>query len=348
MPRFVYKFLALSILVGSLALGYLWWDYKNYLNSPLSIEQDSISITVEQGSNLTRLLYKLKEQRIIKKPRYLLWYARLFSNPNNLHIGEYQVTKNDTPLSLIEKFLSGKVKLYSLALIEGWSFTQMMAEINNNDFIEHQLKGLDDQRIMQELGHEGLHPEGRFMPDTYSFPRGTSDVSLLKQAYLAMDVFITKQWPDRDVGLPYKTPYDALIMASIVEKETGLASERKQIAGVFVRRLLVRMRLQTDPTVIYGMGKRFNGNIQRRDLKTDTPYNTYRHYGLPPTPIAMPSREAIDAALHPDQGDALYFVSKGDGSHYFSATLDEHNNAVIKYQLKGRKRSFSSYKNKKL
>ena len=348
MPRFVYKFIALSILVGSVSLGYLWWDYKDYLNSPLAIDKDSVSITVEPGSNLTRLLYQLEEQGIIDKPRYLLWYARLFSNPNNLHIGEYQVTKEDTPLILIEKFLSGKVKLYSLTLIEGWNFTQMMAEINNNAFITHQLKGLDDKNIMQKIGHESVHPEGRFMPDTYSFPRGTSDISLLKQAFTAMDAFLTKQWPGRDVGLPYKTPYDALIMASIVEKETGLAIERNQIAGVFVRRLLVRMRLQTDPTVIYGMGKKFKGNIKRRDLKRDTPYNTYRHYGLPPTPIAMPSREAINASLHPEQGEALYFVSKGDGSHYFSATLKEHNNAVIKYQLKGRKRPFSSYKNKKL
>lgn len=346
MPRFLYKFIAFSILVGSLSLGYLWWDYKNYLNSPLSIEPDVITITVEQGSNLTRLLYQLKEQGIISKPRYLLWYARLFSKPNNLHVGEYQVTREDSPLSLIEKFLSGKVKLYSVTLIEGWNFTQMMAEINKNSFITHKLKGLNGTQIMQAIGHESVHPEGRFMPDTYHFPRGTSDVFLLKQAYTAMDDFLKQQWSGRDVGLPFKTPYDALTLASIVEKETGLASERKQIAGVFVRRLLVRMRLQTDPTVIYGMGKKFKGNIKRRDLKRNTPYNTYRNYGLPPTPIAMPSREAIDASLHPHDGETLYFVSKGDGSHYFSATLKEHNNAVIKYQLKGRKRSFSSYKKK--
>jgi len=346
MLRFLYKLIALSILVGSLSAGYLWWDYKNYLNSPLPIEKDSISITVEQGSNLTRLLYQLKEQGIIDKPRYLLWYSRLFSSPNKLHIGEYQVTKEDTPLTLIEKFLSGKVKVYTVTLIEGWNFSQMMLEINSNTYIDHQLKGLDDQAIMQIIGHESVHPEGRFMPETYSFPRGTSDVSLLKQAYTAMETYLTRQWPGRDVGLPFKTPYDALTLASIVEKETGLASERKQIAGVFIRRLLVRMRLQTDPTVIYGMGKKFKGNIQRRDLKRDTPYNTYRRYGLPPTPIAMPSREAIDASLHPEEGDALYFVSKGDGSHYFSATLKEHNNAVIKYQLNGRKRSFSSHKTK--
>ena len=344
MPRLVYKFFALAILVGSLAVGYLWWDAKNYLNSPLLLTSDEKVIHVEQGSNLTRLLYRLQKQNVVTKPRYLLWYARLFSTPNTLHVGEYQITRSDTPLSLIEKLLSGKVKLYSLTIIEGWNFSQMMAEVNKNPVLLHKLKGLSDSRIMQEIGKQNVHPEGRFMPDTYRYPKGMSDTDILKQAYTAMENYLAKQWPDRDVGLPFKTPYEALILASIVEKETGLASERGQIAGVFVRRLQARMRLQTDPTVIYGMGKNFKGNIKRRDLKRDTPYNTYRRHGLPPTPIAMPSKEAIDAALHPVAGETLYFVSKGDGSHYFSATLKEHNNAVIKYQLKGRKRPFSSYK----
>jgi len=344
MPHLVYKFFALAILVGSLAIGYLWWDAKNYLNSPLLLTSEEKVIHVKPGSNLTRLLYRLQKQNVVAKPRYLLWYARLFSTPNTLHVGEYQITRSDTPLSLIEKLLSGKVKLYSLTIIEGWNFSQMMAEINKNPFLLHNLKGLSNARIMQEMGKENVHPEGRFMPDTYLFPKSMSDTDLLKQAYDAMEHYLAKQWPDRDVGLPFKTAYEALTLASIVEKETGLASERGAIAGVFVRRLQIRMRLQTDPTVIYGMGKNFKGNIKRRDLKKDTPYNTYRRYGLPPTPIAMPSKKAIDAALHPEEGDALYFVSKGDGSHYFSSSLKEHNNAVIKYQLKGRKRPFSSYK----
>lgn len=348
MRQLIYKLVALSILVGSLSLGYLWWDYKNYLNTPLLTTLNSfkkaVSIQVEPGSNLTRLLYQLKEQGLLSKPRYLLWYARLFLDSNRLHVGEYQLNPDDTPLTLIDKLLSGKVKLYSLTLIEGWNFSQVMEEVNAAEALTHTLKGLSDEQIMQRLGYKGIHPEGRFMPDTYRFPGGTSDVTLLKQAYIAMSDYLQKQWPGRDVGLPFKTSYDALKLASIVEKETAKASERKQIAGVFVRRLLIRMRLQTDPTVIYGMGKKFKGNIKRRDLKKDTPYNTYRRYGLPPTPIAMPSRKAIDAVLHPAPGDALYFVSRGDGSHYFSATLKQHNNAVIKYQLKGRKRSFSSYK----
>jgi len=344
MQRFLFKIIALTIFSGSLAVGYIWWDYKNYLNSPLLIENETITVKVMQGDNLTRLLFRLKEQDVITKPKYLLWYARLFSNPNKLHIGEYQFSRDDTPLSLIENFLSGKVKLYSLTFIEGWNFSQVLNEMNKNNYIKHNLKGLTNTQIMEKLGYEGIHPEGRFMPDTYRFPLGTSDTSLLKHAYEAMSQYLSEKWPNRDVGLPLKSPYDALTLASIVEKETGLASERKQIAGVFVRRLLIRMRLQTDPTVIYGMGDKFKGNIKRRDLKKDTPYNTYRRFGLPPTPIAMPSREAIDAVLHPEDGDALYFVAKGDGSHYFSSTLKEHNNAVIKYQLKGRKRSFSSYK----
>ena len=182
------------------------------------------------------------------------------------------------------------------------------------------------------------------MADTYYYPRGLSDVDLLKRSYEAMTNYLAEKWPERDVGLPVKTPYEALILASIVEKETGLASERGMIAGVFSRRLQKNMRLQSDPTVIYGMGEQYQGNIRRRDLNADNPYNTYQRFGLPPTPIALPGRDAIDAVLHPQEGDALYFVSKGDGSHYFSATLEEHNEAVIQYQLKGRKKPFSSYR----
>ena len=344
MAHLLYKILAITILSGSLSLGYLWWDYKTYLNSSILPSGTTAMIEVDKGSNITRVLYQLKEQGILEKPKYLLWYSRLFLNPNKLHVGEYLVDSNDTPLTLIEKLLSGKVKLYSFTIIEGWSFLQVVEEMSKNRYLGKTIEGMTPQQIMGQLGFEGVHFEGRFMPDTYRFPKGSTDVSILKQAYIAMQDYLAKQWPNRDVGLPLKTPSEALTLASIVEKETGKASERKQIAGVFVRRLNIRMRLQTDPTVIYGMGSSYKGNIKRRDLKKKTPYNTYRIYGLPPTPIAMPSRAAIDAVLHPEPGEALYFVAKGDGSHYFSSTLKEHNNAVIKYQLKGRKRSFSSYK----
>jgi UPF0755 protein len=200
---------------------------------------------------------------------------------------------------------------------------------------------------MVKLELAGTHYEGQFLPDTYHFPKNLTDVEFLKRAYSAMQTVLKEEWDNRAVGLSYKNSYEALIMASIIEKETGQASEREQISGVFVRRLEKRMRLQTDPTVIYGMGDKYKGNIRKRDLLRDTPYNTYRRHGLPPTPIALPGRDAIHAALHPAESDALYFVARGDGSHQFSATLKEHNNAVIKYQLKGRVRSFSSYKHKK-
>jgi UPF0755 protein len=239
--------------------------------------------------------------------------------------------------------ISGKVRQYALTLVEGWNFRQVMDAVQSHPSLAHTLQGLENAAIMAQLGHPDEHPEGRFLPDTYHFPKGLSDVAFLQRAYDAMAQTLAQEWEGRAVGLPLQTPYEALILASIVEKETGLASERQAIAGVFVRRLEKRMRLQTDPTVIYGMGERYDGNIRKQDLLEDTPYNTYRRLGLPPTPIAMPGRDAIHATLHPDDSQNIYFVSRGDGSHHFSATLEEHNNAVIKYQLKGRKRPFSSY-----
>ncbi len=243
----------------------------------------------------------------------------------------------------MDQILSGKVIQYSITIVEGWNIYQLLDVLKADPHIKQTLQGLSHKQIMQRIGYPEMHPEGRFYPDTYHFPKGLTDVEFLQRAYGAMQQKLAAEWEKRAVGLPYKTPYEALIMASIVEKETGLPSERQAIAGVFVRRLEKRMRLQTDPTVIYGLLPNFDGNIRRRDLRRDTPYNTYRRRGLPPTPIAMPGGDAIHAALHPADGDKLYFVSRGDGSHHFSATLEEHNRAVIKYQLKGRKRSFSSF-----
>ena len=324
------------------ALG-ITFDYKNSLNKPLVLSQGSMAYTVASGSNLTRIVYDLADKGLIENPRYLLLYAKLQGPANKISTGEYQIKHGMTAQNFLDQILSGKVIQYTLTIIEGWNIYQLLDAIKTNPHIMQTLDRVDEKNLMAKLGYPNLHPEGRFLSDTYHFPRGTTDVQFLQRAYQAMEKYLTLEWDKRTVGLPYKTPYDALIMASIVEKETGLASERQQIAGVFVRRLEKRMRLQTDPTVIYGLGKKFDGNIRRRDLKNDTPYNTYRRFGLPPTPIAMPSKDAIYAALHPAEGESLYFVSRGDGSHYFSSTLDEHNQAVIKYQLKGRKRSFSSY-----
>lgn len=322
-----------------------WMDFDNFLSSPMNIPDEGVTIEVKLGSNLTRVVAELTGNRIINKPHYLLWYARWQATADKIHTGEYHIIKNTTPKQFLEQLVDGKVIQYSLTIVEGWNFKQLIQEVIANPYLSHDLKGLNQDGVMTKLGYQHTHPEGRFLPDTYSFPKGMSDVAFLNRAYQAMQDYLKEKWPERDVGIPVKTPEEALILASIVEKETGLASERKEIAGVFGRRLVKRMRLQTDPTVIYGMGDKYKGNIRRKDLKADNPYNTYRIFGLPPTPIALPGRDAIDAVMHPADGNDLYFVSKGDGSHYFSATLKEHNEAVIKYQLKGRRRPFSSYKN---
>lgn len=340
--KLIYSF-AILLAIFVFALVWLIYDIQQFMSEKMQVPEDGLIIKVDQGSNLTRIARQLHQQNIISKPRYLTWYARWTSQASKIHIGEYKLESGATPLSFLESIANGDVVQYSITIIEGWTFKQMLAAIKENQYISHTINGFSDNDIMVKLGHAGEHPEGRFMPDTYHFPRGISDLVVLERAYQSMHNYLVTSWEERDVGIPVKSPYEVLILASIVEKETGLASERPAIAGVFSRRLIKRMRLQSDPTVIYGMGDRYKGNIRRRDLRHDNPYNTYRNFGLPPTPIAMPGRDAIDAVLRPEEGEALYFVSKGDGSHYFSATLPEHNNAVIKYQLKGRKKPFSSY-----
>jgi UPF0755 protein len=238
-----------------------------------------------------------------------------------------------TPESLLRKLAGGEVIQHAITLIEGQTFREMLALIAANDKIVHTLDGASAGEIMARLGHEGENPEGRFLPDTYHFPQGTTDLAFLQRAYNAMERLLAGEWAARARGLPLNTPYEALTLASIVEKETGLAEERPAIAGVFIRRLLKGMRLQTDPTVIYGLGERFDGDLRAGDLRTDTPYNTYTREGLPPTPIAMPGAASIHAVLHPDKGDTLYFVANGNGGHYFSRTLKEHESAVQKFQL---------------
>ncbi|UCE88294.1 MAG: endolytic transglycosylase MltG [Pseudomonadota bacterium] len=347
MRLLIYKFLVLAALVGGVALGGFWLDYRSFMQTPLNVGPKGLDYVVPSGSNLTRIARDLEQRGVLDRPRYLVWHARLHGNANLLKTGEYHIASDTAPEQLLGQFVRGQVIQYALTIVEGWNFRQVMDAVQSSEYLEHQLAGLDDAAVMARLGRSDVHPEGRFLPDTYHFPRGTSDVEFLQRAYAAMESELAAAWEDRAAGLPLKTPEEVLIMASIVEKETGLASERGAIAGVFVRRLMKNMRLQSDPTVIYGMGDAYQGNIRRRDLQTDTPYNTYRRRGLPPTPIAMPGRDAIRATANPKEGNALYFVSRGDGSHYFSATLEEHNEAVIKYQLKGRKKSFSSFDAKK-
>ncbi|HEB86210.1 MAG TPA: endolytic transglycosylase MltG [Gammaproteobacteria bacterium] len=342
MSKLLYRFLALLMIAATVGGGWLWNDYRVFLQTPMT--DTGLNYRLEPGANLTHVAHDLAQQGILDKPRYLLMYARLQGNADRIGAGEYRIRAGTTPVEFYQQLVEGKVVQHALTIVEGWTFRQMMTAINASPQIKHTLMNASDAEIMAAIGHPGEHPEGRFLPDTWLFPRGMRDVDFLRRAYEAMQNYLVKEWQGRAIGLPLKSPYDALILASIVEKETALPSERATIAGVFIRRLQKHIRLQTDPTVIYGMGARYKGNIRRQDLKRDTPYNTYRHYGLPPTPIALPGRASIHAALHPVLGKMLYFVAKGDGSHYFSATLEEHNRAVIKYQLKGRKRSFSSYR----
>ena len=282
------------------------------------------------------LLNRLEGEGVLDGAFWLRLYWRFNLPGQALHSGEYRLTPQQSARDLLELWRRGEVVQYSLTLVEGWSFRQVRAALVRQEKLEQRLADLDDKALMGRLGLAGVSPEGRFFPDTYRYVRGMSDLDLLKQASARLDQVLDEEWARRADGLPYRKPYDALIMASMVEKETGVAEERGQIAGVFVRRLRSGMRLQTDPTVIFGLGERYNGNLTRAHLQQPTPYNTYVIDGMPPTPIALAGREAIHAALNPVAGKSLYFVARGDGSHVFSETLEQHNRAVREYQLKRR------------
>lgn len=342
MKSLLFKIIVISILLALIVGIWLLVDINNFRQSALNIGENGFRYEIKSGDTLTSLSRNLYSEKILDKPRYLRVLGKVRGSASKIKTGEYLFEQGTTPEQLLNQIVKGATIQYSATIVEGLNFREMMVALQENKHLEHTLKGQKAPAIMALIGKPGEHPEGRFLPDTYYFPRGTTDVDFLKRAYSAMENLLNAEWENRQEGLPLKSPYEALILASIVEKETAVPSERNAIAGVFVRRLKKRMRLQTDPTVIYGIGEKFDGNIRRRDLLNDTPYNTYRRRGLPPTPIAMPGVEAIKAALHPADGDTLYFVARGDGSHEFSSTLEQHNNAVIKYQLKGRKRPFSS------
>ncbi len=330
------KLLGIIIICVSLTLGWIMMDLQQFTRTPLNLPETGVDYTLRPGTSLKTFADDIKHKGYIDSSIYLRILARWTGQGKQIKAGEYHIPSGTNPTQLLDKLVSGQVTTYNITLVEGLNFRQMLELINENNTLAHTLEGLSDEQIMSRLGYEGMHPEGRFLADTYNFPRGTSDIALLKRAYRAMEELLDKEWQDRDSSVPFKDPYQALILASIVEKETALARERPEIAGVFIRRLNKHMRLQTDPTVIYGMGDKYKGNIRRGDLKTDTPYNTYTRGGLTPTPICMPGKEAIRAVMHPAPGKTLYFVAKnlGDGSHYFSETLEQHNEAVRKYQLK--------------
>lgn len=323
----------LALLVLALALA--GWRLHSALNQPLKLESERL-IEVVPGDTPGGLLNRLEGEGVLDGAFWLRLYWR-FNLPNQaLHSGEYRLSPQQNVRDLLGLWRRGEVVQYSLTLVEGWSFRQVRAALSRQEALQQSLAGLDDKTLMERLGLPGVSPEGRFFPDTYRYVRGMSDLDLLKQASTRLDQVLEQEWSKRAEGLPYRKPYDALVMASMVEKETGVAEERGQIAGVFVRRLRSGMRLQTDPTVIFGLGELYNGNLTRAHLLQPTPYNTYVIDGMPPTPIALAGREAIHAALNPVPGKSLYFVARGDGSHVFSDTLEQHNRAVREYQLKRR------------
>lgn len=335
MRRKLLVLLETGLILAGLLLGFSAWKVHSALEQSLHLTGEQL-LDVPTGTTPNRMFYRMQEDGVISDAFWLRLYWRFNMAGVPLHTGEYRMTPGMTVRDLFDDWRRGDVVQYSMTLVEGWNFRQVRAALARHEKIRQTLDGLSDSEVMDKLGHPGVFPEGRFFPDTYRFVRGMSDVEFLQQAYARLEEVLAKEWAQRSPAVPYRDPYQALIMASLVEKETGVPQERGQIAGVFVRRMRIGMLLQTDPTVIYGMGERYNGKITRADLREPTPYNTYVIAGLPPTPIAMVGREAIHAALNPAAGSSLYFVARGDGSHVFSDDLDAHNSAVREYQIKRR------------
>ncbi len=309
------------------------WVFLQRLDQPLTLTA-ARTLEVAPGANFTRIVRQLQAENVLARGPDLLLYARMQGSAGMIKAGEYELAIGLTARGLLQKLVSGEVVYHQVRIVEGWTLREALDVMHAHPALVAQLDADNPQALQAALGVPE-YPEGQFFPDTYNFTRGTTDLELLQRARGLMQDVLDTAWATRDAGLPYETPQEALIMASIVEKETAVAEERPQIAGVFIRRLQRNMRLQTDPTVIYGVGAGFDGNLTRAHLEDDTPWNTYTREGLPQTAIALPGRASIEASLHPDQSENLYFVARGDGSHYFSATLDEHNRAVQQYQLNG-------------
>lgn len=333
MIKRIKKWITLSIL-GVLALTAA---LVYYAVAPLKLQPNSQEIIIQPNSSLRSIANQLVQQGVLNEPWRFIILAKLLHKEQYLQPGSYTLNKNINPYHLLLSLNHGKTTQGSVTFIEGRTFAQMRDKLAGNDAVKYSIGTMSEAEVLSLMGSTYRTAEGLFFPDTYYFDRGTTDIVLLKRSYEAMQAKLAKAWAAREANLPYKDSYQALIMASIIEKETGKASERPMIAGVFINRLRIGMRLQTDPSVIYGIGLRYDGNIRKKDLLADTPYNTYTRTGLPPTPIAMPGLASIEAALHPANTKALYFVGKGDGSHAFSNNLDEHNRAVAKYQLGNRK-----------
>ncbi len=330
------RLLLVIVLIAALVGAGAWLEYRRFATTPIELETRSVVLDIPRGTSLRGLSEDLAARGIIGNAYLFMALGRMTGKGSEIKAGEYEIRSGLTPAQVLALLASGKVMQHAVTIVEGWTFRQAFAAIAADDRFVKELESVSCKGLMARLGYPGQNPEGRFFPDTYYFTKGTSDLDILRRAHRTMERVLAEEWAKRAEGLPLASPDDALILASIVEKETGLASERQQIAGVFARRLALGMRLQTDPTVIYGLRDSYDGDLTRADLTEDTPYNTYLHTGLPPTPIALPGRGAIHAALHPAEGDSLYFVARGDGSHQFSATLAEHNAAVRRYQLGAR------------
>lgn len=328
MRRIATLFLLLCLLAaGAFGWAWHWWQ------QPLNLAQSTVELTVEPGTSPRGVAQGWVAAGVQTDER-LLWLAfRLSGQARQIRAGSYALQSGDSPERLLRKMVRGEETLEELRLIEGWTLAQVRAALAKAPGLRQTVTSLSDAELMQTLGRAGVPAEGRFFPDTYRYGRGVSDLTLLRRAQAGLERELQQAWAQRAPELPLQSADEALILASIVEKETGRSSDRAQIAAVFLNRLRIGMPLQTDPTVIYGLGAAFDGNLRKRDLLSDTPYNTYTRRGLPPTPIALPGREALRAALHPAASKALYFVARGDGSSEFSATLEDHNRAVQRYQL---------------
>ncbi len=333
------KSLAIALVCGlilAIAGTGLWaWQGLQSLNSPIVLEEP-VMFEVPAGSSFDAIARSMESGGLVAESFWLRLYGRIYPEQTKIKTGEYEFRDGETTKDMLDAMVAGRVKTWSVQFIEGTTFSDLRDVLASNARLAKVTTDWSAEQIMTTLGAEGEHPEGRFSPDTYLFNSQASDFDMLRRAYEKMNQVLAEEWAVRADGLPYESAYEALIMASIVERETGVPEERDEVAGVFVRRLQKGMRLQTDPTVIYGMGDLYKGRIGRKDLQTVTPYNTYRINGLPPTPIALAGREAIYAALNPAEGDTFYFVAKGDGTHQFSRTLAEHQKAVRVYQLQRR------------
>ena len=342
MIKRLFKLIAVIILIASFAGAWYWNEYNVFLQTPLSFSDDAErteqTFTIHKGDSIKKIARNLQKQHFIEHPQYFWLYTRLSRQAEKIKAGEYTLSSGMTVKELVNRFVSGKVNQYALTIVEGWTVKNALAQINKDPNLFHTLdkEPLKDvlNKLPELLNSPYKNLEGLIYPDTYNFPRGTTDMQFIERAYKQMQRVLEQEWQQREQDLPLKTPYEALILASIVEKESGVSSERSKIAGVFIRRIKKKMRLQSDPTIIYGMGDDYKGNIRRKDINKKTAYNTYQIDGLPPTPIAIPGREAIHAVLHPEKGRSLYFVADGSGGHVFTNNLKAHNKAVRKYILK--------------